>query len=792
MGRKKAGKRRTPGGQRRRRRPGPGRFARFLIKAGIAVAFVLAGFLTVAVVDVNWRFTHRENPTPIRIFSAPLNLAKGVIMPRDDLRERLRRLGYRQVNGHPATPGEYGRRQGTFTIFLNAFDYPGEPLEAVPLRVRISSGVVRRVNDFETGERLASARLEPELLGVLSGNVHEERIPLDLDEFPQSLLDAVIAVEDRRFYRHTGIDPRGVLRALLANIRSGEVVQGGSTITQQLAKNLYPGNNVRTFTLKIWESLAALGLEAFRSKRDILERYLNEIYLAQRGPFAILGMGAASRHYFGKDPGYLDLAESAFLAGLIQSPGRYQPYRHPEVARRRRNLVLKLMRAEGFIDALQFKEASEAPLGVRPEPSQQPRHAPYFIDYVAQELDRLISRSPRQRRGLRVFTTLDPLLQARAEAVLNKRLDGYERDFPHLNRSDGEELQGALVALRPEDGSLLAMVGGRNYGRSQFNRVAQAHRQPGSLFKPFVFLTGFRNAEIAGEPSFTAATVLEDSPLVMQVGGKQWKPGNVDGEFRGPVSAREALAMSLNVPTIRAAEAIGLKEIVRTARRCGIVSPMRPVPSLALGTFEVTPLELASAFTTFANLGVRSVPRVIDAIGSPAGHALTIPEPELRGATSPEAAYLTLDLMRDVLRYGTGARVRSYDIDGDFAGKTGTTDDGRDAWFVGFTPDYLALAWVGFDDNRPLRLGGSTLALPIWASLAERAPIDPDAYWEAPEGVVVERIDPLTGQLAGWRCTDSVREVFIEGTQPTEICELHQNSRPESWARRLFHWFKKD
>jgi penicillin-binding protein 1B len=206
----------------------------------------------------------------------------------------------------------------------------------------------------------------------------------------------------------------------------------------------------------------------------------------------------------------------------------------------------------------------------------------------------------------------------------------------------------------------------------------------------------------------------------------------------------------------------------------------------------VTPLELASAFTTIANLGVRSVPRAIAAIGSPAGHALSIPGPELRGATSPEAAYVTLDLMRDVLRYGTGARVRSFDIDGDFAGKTGTTDDGRDAWFVGFTPDYLALAWVGFDDNRPLRLGGSTLALPIWASLAEHAPIDPDSYWEAPEGVVVERIDPLTGQLAGWRCSDSVREVFIEGTQPAEICELHQDSRPESWARRLFHWFKKD
>lgn len=795
MGRKNTSSRdksRRKGSARRRRKRRPGGFYRFVLKASIGAALVLAGFLTVAVIDINWRFTHNETPAPIRIYSAPLTLKQGEAIRRADLGERLQRLGYRRVERHPATPGEYNQRSGTFTIHLNAFAYPDLPTSPFAVRVRIRGDRVRSVRDAETDEKMTMALVEPEQLGVLSGNVHEERIPLALDEFPESLIDAVIAVEDRRFRRHSGIDPSGIGRALLANIRSGEVVQGGSTITQQLAKNLYPGHADRTVIQKLWETLAALGLEAFRSKDDILERYLNEIYMAQRGPFAILGLGAASRHYFGKDAGYLNLPESALLAGIIQSPGRYHPYRHPEAAKRRRDLVLELMRTEGYIDEAQQRVATAAPLGVRPEPSHQPRQAPYFIDYVAQDLDRLMGQSARRKRGLRIITTLDPLLQSRAEKALTGRLSAYEANWKHLREMPGGALQGAVVVLDPQDGSVLAMVGGRDYGRSQFNRVSQARRQPGSMFKPFVYLAGFRQSEIAGDNGFTAATVLDDSPLVMKVGGKQWTPGNTDGQFRGPVGARQALALSLNVPTIRAAEMIGLQEVVRTARRCGIESPLQPVPSLALGTFEVTPLELAAAFTSIAGLGIRSTPRAITAISDPYGDEIDVPRPEHHGATSPQAAYLTLDLMRDVLRYGTGAKVQDYNLEGDFAGKTGTTDDGRDAWFIGFAPDYLALAWVGFDNNRPLRLGGSTLALPIWADLTRSAGHDPDRFWDAPEGLVVERIDPLSGDLATWQCGESVREIFIEGTEPNAICSLHGSEKRESWVRRLRNWFRRD
>jgi penicillin-binding protein 1B len=780
------------GGRHRRKRRRSGPIYRFLLKATIASALVLAGFLSVAVVDVNLRFGYRQTPDPIRIYSSPFRLAPGIVLRAADLSERLSRLGYRKVAGHPATPGEYGVRSGTFTIGLNAFDYPEGPAGPITVRVRLRSDRVRSLRNEETDEALAEVRLEPEQLGILSGDVHEERIPAALDELPRVLVDAVIAVEDRRFHRHSGIDPRGVLRALVANLRSGEVVQGGSTITQQLAKNLYPGHADRTISQKTWETLGAFGLEAFRSKEEILERYLNEIYLAQRGPFAILGVGAASRHYFGKEARYLSLPEAALIAGLIQSPGRYHPYRHPEAARRRRDLVLRLMLSEGFIDEKAHRDAAATPLVVRAEPSHQPRQAPYFIDYVAQELDRLVSRRPGKRRGLRIVTTLDPLLQERAERILARRLQGYEVTWKHLREMPGGALQGAVVALDPADGSIRAMVGGREYSRSQFNRVAQARRQPGSMFKPFVYLAGFRQSQIARQSTFTAATVLEDAPLELQVAGKPWTPGNTDGLFRGPVTVREALAHSLNVPTVRAAELIGLKEVVNTARGCGIDSPLQPVPSIALGTFEVTPLELAAAFTSFAGLGTRSAPRAIDAIGGPQGPAVDLAGPARYGATSPEAAYLTLDLMRDVLRYGTGAEAQTYDLEGDFAGKTGTTDDGRDAWFVGFAPGYLALAWVGFDNNRPLRLGGSTLALPIWGELTASAGVDPERYWEAPEGLVVERVDPGTGMLAGWGCDETAREVFIEGTEPKTICDAHGPAERESWARRLFDWFRRD
>jgi penicillin-binding protein 1B len=760
---------------------------RLLLRAGLAVALVLAGLLTLASIDSNWRFAHMEAAAPARVFSAPFVLSDGLAVVREDLQERLARLGYRKIDDHPSMPGEYSIRFRAYEIYLNAFDYPTGRVEAAPVRVKIGFGRIGRIENLSTGENLERLLLEPEPLGTLSGNVREERLAVSIDDLPKHLLDAVVAVEDRRYYRHSGIDPRALARALFANVKSGEVVQGGSTITQQLAKNLYPSGE-RTVARKVWEALAAVSLEALHSKSEILERYLNQIYLAQRGPTSIIGVGAASGHYFGKDARYLDLPEAALVAGLIQSPGRYHPYRHPREAIERRNLVLRLMHEEGFITKEQLDEAREAPLSLRPEPSADARRAPYFIDFVAQQLQEQGLRDPASRLGIRVFTTLDPLLQSRADKVVDASLKQYEREYRHLRPLPGGEIQGAFVALNPSDGSIVAMVGGRNYGRSQFNRITQAHRQPGSAFKPFVYLAGFQKSQDERTPLLTAATVLDDSPLEMEVAGKPWAPQNFDQEYRGPVSARQALALSLNVPTIRAAETVGLKNIVWMARRCGIESPLQPVPSIALGTFEVAPLEIASAYTTIATLGTRVSPRAIVAVVDDSGKVMETPVQPTREAATPQAAYLTLDLMRDVVRYGTGGSIWSYGLEGEFAGKTGTTDEGRDAWFVGFTPDFLGLAWVGFDNNRPLRLGGSALALPIWAQIARGAGIDRSRHWETPDGIVEEKIDPTTGLLATGRCPDATSEIFIDGTQPAE-CDQHQGGF-ESWAARVMNWFR--
>ncbi len=761
-----------------------------VVRAGAGVAVLLAGILTVAVIDANVRFSKLQGTSSTQVYSAPYVLERGVYLSRDALTERLDRLGYRFVDGAPARPGEYTRRFRSLDVYLNGFEYPEGPAPPALVRIRTGFGHVTRVSDLDSGEDLDGARIEPEMLGVLSGDTHTERSLVPLNELPQDLVRAVVAVEDRRFYHHPGIDPKAILRALFANVRSGEIVQGGSTITQQLAKNLYPNSGARTLVRKIWESLAAFGLEAFRSKNSILEAYLNNIYLAQRGPVSILGVGAAARHYFGKDVRTLSLPESALLAGLIQSPGRYHPHRHGRDARQRRDLVLRLMREEKAISEMDLESALESSMNVRPEPSPVPRRAPYFLDTVAEALRELGLRDRAGRNGMRVFTTLDPLVQARAEAALSRSLSSFEKGYPGLRPTPGGELQGALVALRPSDGAVLALVGGRDYSSTQFNRVTQAHRQPGSLFKPFVYLAGFRKSQDAGDDSFTPATVLDDSPLEILVSGDVWSPRNFDLTYHGPVPARRALALSLNVPTIRAAQAIGLDEVVRTARRCGIRSPLQAVPSIALGTMEVTPLEAAASFTPIANLGTRTSPRLLTHVVDDDARSHHVPRPLREDVITPQAAFLTLDLMRDVVLYGTGAGIWNYGLSGDFAGKTGTTDDGRDAWFVGFHPDFLALAWVGFDDNRPLRVGGSALALPIWAQTAKGAVLDPDRRWERPVGLVEQVIDPETGLLASWRCRDQAWEIFIEGSEPREQCH-HDRRRDTSWTTRFLDWWRR-
>ena len=751
----------------------PRRKKKFLLRAFVALGILATGTLLLIYIDVTRRFEARQEQFPSRLYSDSFNLVEAADIPAYALLSRLSRLGYRKVAAVPERAGEYFWGGRELRIALREFD------SGRRAKVQFRGNEIRRITDLDTGQRLREIRIEPELLATFYDEIQEERTWYSLDQFPRELQLAVISSEDRNFFHHLGVDPRGLARALWIDLIHRRAVQGGSTITQQLAKNLY-ANRRRDLTRKLLETAAALLLEARYSKNQILEAYLNEVYLGQRGPVAISGMGEASRFYFRKRPPELTLTESALLAGMISSPGLYSPYRHPQAALARRNRVLKAMVETGHLAQNTYVASRTTGLGVT---WQRPGNyrAPYLVDFLEEEVQKVYPDSPPSGAGLRVFTTVDPDLQERAEESLGAGLDRLEKGYPILRRNGPGVLQGALVALRPADGALLALVGGRDYRQSQFNRIYQARRQPGSLFKPFVYLAGFDRAQYDPGFVFTAATTLDDTPLELFSGGKQYVPKNYDHQFRGSVTVRSALENSINVATIRAAATVGLEHVIAVAHRCGIESRLFPVPSLALGTAEVTPLEIATAYATIASGGVRQPLRAIQSIADRRGRLLEPDRPPRTRVLSPQAAYLITDILKGVLLRGTAASASELGFSGVSAGKTGTTDDLRDAWFVGFTPDLLVLVWVGYDDNRALGLTGAQAALPIWVDFMMGSGRVTGRDFAEPEGMVREKVDPETGQLATWHCPEKVEEIFIEGTQPTTRCEAHGRKRWWWW-----------
>jgi len=778
---KPAGKRRKP-----RRRP-----VRLLMAAAIP-ASVLAAVALLILAVASWRvgarFEAREHESPTRIYGRAVRLADGALLGQDDLLERLNRLGYRRGRSDRLAPGEYRLDRGV-TIALRSFEGPDGEVPGRVVSLRCRGNRIERLTDAATGRDLDQAFLEPEVLTTLYGPMQEDRIVLELPAFPASLVDAVLVTEDRNFYHHFGLDPTGMARATLTNVKAGEIRQGGSTLTQQLAKNLFFDQD-RTWSRKIGEAIVALILESRYSKDRILAAYLNEVYLGQRGAVSIRGFAEAARFYFGKDVRNLDLAEAATLAGLIRAPGVYNPFLHADRAVERRNQVLAAMIEAGKITAAEGAAAKTRPMKLRKDrdgggaPS---RGLAYLADLVrgmiAGETDVDFTRA-----GMRVFTTVDPAYQSVAETALERGLQSLERGYRALRRGSGpDKLQGAMVVIDPADGSIRAMVGGRDYAVSQFNRITQAHRQPGSLFKPFVYLAGYRKADEGGrgaaDEAFTPATRIEDEPLQMKVGDKLWAPANYDNTYRGVVTAQMALEQSLNVPTVRAARAIGLDAVVDTAERAGIDSPLKPYPSLALGAQEVTPLEIATAYATLADDGVRHRPVLVEAIVDGAGNTIYRGHREAKRVLPAAPTYLVTVGLQGAIDRGTAASSRSMGFTGTAAGKTGTTDDFRDAWFSGYTPDLLALVWVGFDNGDTLRLPGSRAALPIWVDFMKRSGAETDETFTEPDGIVWEKIDPTTGGRARWSCPETEWMAFLEGVEPEDRCPIH------GWFTR---WWSRD
>ena len=629
--------------------------------AGIAflsmVAFVVfIGFVGYTYIVITKRFdSSRRWDLPSRVYSDAMPIVPGMRFPRSLLEPKLSHVGYREAKKGIENPGEYRYVGDDLEIYLNNFDYPDMEFHALQVRVEMDGASVRSIKRVGDGITLRGVRIEPELITSIYDNEMEDRVPVSLDAVPQSLVDAIIATEDRGFYEHEGISIRGILRALWTDIRNKSLSAGGSTLTQQLVKNLFL-NPERKFSRKAQEMLMALLLEMRYSKQEILEAYLNEIYLGQNGAVQIVGVEQASEVYFGKKVTYLTLPESATLAAMIRSPNALSPLKYPDRAKARRNVVLAGMREVGKIDDAQLKQASDSPLTVSRFPRTS-RSAPFFVDLVLKQLRETYPETQLKTEGLRIFTTLDTIMQRSAEAALDDGIGDLAKKYKHI-RTSATPLEGVVLTIEPGTGYVKALVGGRNYSKTQFNRAIQARRQPGSLFKPFVYITAMDPAR--GREAFTASTMLDDSPISVQMGTALWKPQNYDNRYHGQVTLREALAHSYNVPAVRAAIDAGVPNVIKTAANIGVESRLAPYPSIALGSFEVTPLEIAYAYSVFANLGVKAEPVSILAVVNSEGQLLETRSSKMKRVAPSSVCYVMNNILQDVFRYGTAVRARSY------------------------------------------------------------------------------------------------------------------------------------
>ena len=762
-----------------------GKFFKLFVFLTLPIAIGLVIYITFLTVIITKKFSGPKWDIPSKVYSDSFQLYPGLDILAIQLKERLERLGYQFTSEVSLQPGEYsiqhenGPSHSIWSIYLHDFSYPLKNFSGFSVNLEITDSLITHMfklsQDPKTKdqEEIFLVELEPELITEFFEETREDRQVVKLQDVPSNLLNAIISVEDARFLEHAGLDPRAILRAFLANVKAGGVVQGGSTLTQQLVKNFFLTQK-KTLLRKINEALMAFIVENRYSKDEILEAYINEVYFGQRGSTGVYGVAEASRFYFSKSLSQLSLAECALLAGIIRGPGVFSPYKNKTLALKRRNVVLKKMLETHTILSSEYERALHEPLKIK-KVSLASNTAPYFVDFVRAELLEKYPSKVLTTQGLKIFTTLDMSLQLFADEALQTTLKQLELQFPTLKEdlASGERLQGALIALHPQTGFIRALVGGRDYNESQFNRITQARRQPGSLFKPFVYLTAFLENK-----KYTLATRLSNEPFTFTYDRQTWEPLNYEDKNKETepkeVSAREALERSINIPTARLATDVGIKKLVKTAQKLGIQSPLPAVPSLSLGSAEVTPLEMASAYSVLANGGIRASPLSIKQVIGPDGEILEGTSVEIQKVIPPEAPFLVTHALEGVLNQGTGRGARLFGFIRPAAGKTGTTNEYVDAWFAGYTPDLVGVSWVGFDKEKKVGLTGAQAALPLWTRFMIKATQSkPASEFMVPENIVFENIDPQTGGLSTSKCPASFKEVFIKGTEPKTVCELH-------------------
>ena len=742
----------------------------FSWKAGVALAAVLlfVGIYLDSVVKD--RFDGQLFDLPTVVYARILNLSPGENITIKEMRNELDVLNYRKVS-QPRYPGEYSSSSTRIELIRRPFEFADGPEPDRHVMLHFSSSGLQRIQSLESKGDLGYLRIEPKMLGMLEKDQNEQRLFLRRDQFPEVLVDALLATEDRDFYQHDGVSPLAIGRALVANIKAGRTVQGGSTLTQQLAKNLFLTRD-KTLWRKVREAYIALILDYRYSKDRILEAYLNEVYLGQSGGDAIHGFALASRYYFGQPIQELRIDQLAMLVGMVKGPSYYNPIRYPERTKTRRDLVLRLLMQQDMLTAEQYEQAVNRPLDTQSKPRIASRQPAYF-QQLNIELKEKVGDNFKAETGLRLFTSLDPVSQSKLEQAIAKKV-------PELAKRAGKDLEAAAVAVDRHSGEIRAMVGGKRVGYEGFNRALNASRPIGSLVKPAIYLTALEQPE-----KYNLATTLHDTPLSLKGSkGSVWSPRNFDRKFRGDVPLYLALAKSLNVPTVRLGMELGIPEVSDTLERLGVdKNEIRPVPSMFLGSFSLTPFEVAQMYQTVTNSGKRAKLSALRSVIDMDGNVLYQSLPRSSQAVDQQAAWLTTYAMKQGVAQGTGRFLQSQFAWAALAGKTGTSNDSRDSWFVGVDGREVTTVWLGRDDNKSTKLTGSSGALRVYAEyLKQRIPERLELPW--PKEVTTLGFQKAANGALEMNCRSEYKlPVWDKSGQIKQQCEKKSN-----WLNSLFDW----
>ncbi len=688
--------------------------------------------------EVVTRMSNKQWTIPSLVYSDATTIYPGQKLDDIGFYQRLTRLNYHRVDSGVTARGEYSynRKRGKLVIFLHNFAYPYRGFSGELVDMKLSpDGVITSIADGSTHAAVYSIDLEPEVLGAIFEGDWQQRRLVPLSEVPPAFVDAILAAEDHRFYEHHGIDPVRTLKAAWIDLTAGHVRQGGSTLTQQLMKNFFLTSQ-RDWHRKVKEAMMAYIAERRYSKDEILDNYINDIYLGQRGQEGIYGIWEASEFYFSKEPRDLSIAEMATIAGMIRSPNHFNPMRHPRQIIERRNEVLSSMLQDGYISKAAY---------------------------------------------LRIFTTLDVHMDKEAEHALQQNLYDLETKHSSLRRKEkSEQLESCLVSVEPQTGKIRAMVGGRDYRESQFNRVTQSKRQPGSAFKPVTYLAALQETFDGGPAHFLPTSYIDDEPFTWNYGDMSWSPRNYKDRYFGRVTLEFALEESLNSATSRLADAVGLDRIREMASKLGFGN-LPSYPSIVLGGIEESPMQVAQAYAIMANEGMEVPQYGVTAVVDQKGKVIEGHELKAQQVLSPQLTYTIDFMLEQVINHGTGEGARKMGFTRPAAGKTGTTNDSMDAWFAGFTPNLLTVVWTGFDQKEKLGLTGAEASLPAWTMFMKAATASrPAPDFPVPPGIVTAQIDPLTGYLAGPYCPISMKGVFPTEMAPTQQCPFHTSPAASS------------